>query len=245
MILSIQLGWISQRGRQAPVNQDRVGWCIPRDWPTWQRKGALFVVADGLGGHAAGGVASHTAIQAVLNTYYAHPSPYPAHSLQAAVEEANRWVRYWAWQRADLRGMGTTLCATAVWGDHVVVAHVGDSRAYLVRGGQAWPLTRDHTWVAEALATGMLTLEEAARHPWRHVLTRSLGRDGVAADVGRLVFSAGDRLVLITDGIAERLWDREIGHITMRPPQAAVRRLANLARRRGSRDDRTAVVLAT
>jgi len=243
MSSSFNLGWTSQRGGRTATNQDRLGWYLPRDWATWRRRGALFVVADGIGGHAGGEVASQLAVRTMLAWYYCNGTPYPAASLSRALQAADRWVYYWAWQQPELRGMGTSLTAVALWNGYWVVGHLGDSRAYLIRAGQTWLLTRDHTWGAEALATDLLTAEEACHHPWRNLLTRHVGQGNAVADVSWLTFSRGDRLVLLTDGIAHRIWHQELALATRHSPQAMARRLASLARRRGGDDDRTALVV--
>jgi len=244
MDTGVKFGWLSWPGRHRGTNQDRLSAYVPRDPVLLVRKGALFVVADGMRGCPGGEIASHLAAQAVLRAYYANPSLDPVQSLRVAVEMADGWLRYWAAVRPDLRGMGTTLTAVAVRGGELIVAHVGDSRAYLVRGGRAWPLTRDHTWVADALARGLLTPQEAASHPWRHILTRNLGGPSAAVDVRRVVYAPGDRLVLCSDGVSDLVAPHEIGWLAGRPPRQAARALVGAARRRGGRDDASAIVVA-
>lgn len=237
-------GRMSRPGRGQRTNQDAVAQYVPRDPVLAARKGALFVVADGMRGCPAGEVASRLAAQTVLGAYYAGPSPDPVQSLQAAVGTADGWLRYWAAARPDLRGMGTTLTAVVVRGGELIVAHVGDSRAYLVRGGRAWPLTRDHTWVADALARGLLTQQEAASHPWRHMLTRNLGGSSAAVDVRRVVYAPGDRLVLCSDGVSGLVASHEIGWLAARSPRQAARALVGTARQRGGQDDASAIVVS-
>ena len=244
MSAGLEFGWLSQPGRGQRNNQDRLVGHLPRDAALLARKGALFVVADGMRGRPGGEVASHLAAQIVLSAYYADPSPDPAQSLRAAVEAAAGWIRYWAAARPDLRGMGTTLTAVVVRGGELIVAHVGDSRAYLVRGGRAWPLTRDHTWVTDALARGLLTPQEAASHPWRHILTRNLGGSSAAIDVRRVVYAPGDRLVLCSDGVSNLLAQHEIGWLAGRSPRQAARTLVGTAWRRGGQDDASAIVVS-
>lgn len=240
----LETGWVTRRGRQASVNQDRLGWYIPQDPTTWASKGALFVIADGMGSHAAGHLAGQLAVQWVLYSYYADPSPDPSRSLQAAIEIADRWLGYWAAVRPDLRGMGTTLTALAVCNGELIVAHVGDSRAYLVRQNRAWLLTRDHTWVARAITDGLLTPMEARQHPWRNVLVRSLNGSGAAVDVQRVLLVEGDRLVLLTDGVSDSLQQPEVAWLASYSPRRAARKLADLARRRGNQDDATVLVVS-
>ena len=243
MQLALRVYAASQRGRRGRDNQDFMGWYFPRDASTAQNKGALLVIADGMGGHVAGAVASRVAVRTAIRAYYSDGSSHPSQSLQRAMELADQWVWYWGSRREDLRDMGTTLTAVAVWNGQLVVGHIGDSRAYLTRQYQAWPLTRDHTWIAEAVAHRVLTPAEARGHPWQHVLTRCVGKGNTQADVRRVVFSPGDRLALMTDGISSHIWEHEIAHVIARSPQAAANRLSNMARKRGSADDRTVLVV--
>ena len=233
----------SQPNRHRRENQDRVRVYIPGNPAVAIRKGSLFIVADGIGGQRAGGVASQVAVQSVLQSYYADPAPDPARGLQSALAIADGWLRYWASVQPDFQGMGTTLTAVAVRGRELYTAHAGDSRAYLVRRGSVWPLTRDHTWVASALARGILTPHEAASHPWRHVLTCHLGGRLQRIDVHRLIYAPGDRLVLCSDGVGDMVSTPEIGLLAMRPPRQAARGLVRLARRRGGTDDASAIVV--
>jgi len=232
------LGWSSRAGAQNSINQDRLSWRIPRDAWTQQRKGALFIIADGAGGHNAGEVASQLAVQSVLHSYYTSQLP-PAHSLQQAAADAARLIQQWAWYRPDLRGMATTLTAVAVYEQYLVIAHTGDTKAYLIRRQRAWPLTRDHTWAADALAQGILTPQEARLHPWRSVLTGALGSGALRIDVGRVRFLPGDRLVLLSDGVGDFLTEDELAHYAALPPQQMSNALSALARQRGSADDRS------
>jgi protein phosphatase len=244
MNVRLELGWLSRPGRHRRTNQDRLSAYVPRDPVLLVRKGAFFVVADGMRGCPGGEVASHLATQTVLRAYYANPSLDAVQSLRAAVGTADGWLCYWAAVRPDLRGMGTTLTAMAVCGGELMIAHVGDSRAYLVRGGRAWPLTRGYTRVADALARGLLTPQEAANHPSRRVLTRSLGGPSAAVDVRRVVCAPGDRLVLCSDGVSDPLEPHEIGWLAARSPRQAAQALVGTARRRGGRDDASVIVVS-
>lgn len=240
----LKFGWLSRPGRGRRSNQDSLARHVPRDTTLLARKGALFVVADGMQGKPGGEVASRLAAQTVLRGYYTNPSPDPTQSLRTAVETADGWLRYWAAARPDLRGMGTTLTAVVVRGGELIIAHVGDSRAYLARGGHAWPLTCDHTWVADTLARGLLTAQEAANHPWRHVLTRSLDGSSAAVDVRRVVYAPGDRLVLCSDGVSGLVAPHEIGWLAACSPRQAAQALVGTARRRGGQDDASTIVVS-
>ena len=155
--------------------------------------GALFVVADGMGGHVAGEVASREAVDTMRSAY---GSPGSSDDLRQAVRQANAAV----WQRGEddpsYRGMGTTVTAVAVLdGDRLAVANVGDSRTYLLRDHELVQLTQDHSFVQEAVRSGQLTRTQAESHPRRSQLTRALGvADDVEVDVEELEPRTGDRI---------------------------------------------------
>jgi protein phosphatase len=165
--------------------------------------------------------------------------------LLRAVQAANRQVYSYGYHYPAYHGMATTLVAAVVRASELVVAHVGDSRAYLVRAGRTWPITSDHSWVAEMVARGALSPADAARHPYRHVITRSIGaHPDVQADVRRLRVSPGDTLVLCTDGLSDLVTPAEIGWVTATSaPQHATRRLIELANQRGGGDNISALVV--
>lgn len=200
------LAWAmrSEPGPVRPHNEDYVGAFVPvaGDAPGGDR-GPLFVICDGLGGHAAGEVASRTGVEAALSAWVA-PNPAVAHqAARAAVRAANLAV-YDASLQPGRRGMATTLTSLTLAGREAVVAHVGDSRAYLVRDGVCSQLTADHSRVGEMLRMGLITPEQAAVHPARSQLTRTVGGDlSVQVDLVRTPCRAGDVFVLCTDG----LWD--------------------------------------
>jgi len=167
----------------------------------------LFVVADGMGGHAAGEVASRLAVEAIA-AEVSRPAPggpadRPAgRRLSAGFEEANRRIAERATTADDLQGMATTAVALLVEDAAAVLAHVGDSRAYLFRGGQLTRLTEDHSWVEEQVRAGVLTERAAREHPWRNVVTRAIaGTPALAADLTDVPVEPGDRLLLCSDGL--------------------------------------------
>jgi PPM family protein phosphatase len=207
----------------------------------------LFAVADGMGGHAGGDVAARTAIGALQQRFAAQPSP---NGLLQAVRDANDAV----WQRSrsdpDLRGMGTTLVAVGLVNsggvDHLVLANVGDSRAYRLRDGALEQLSVDHSVAEELVARGELTPAEAEIHPHRHILTRALGVDAdVEVDLWELVPVQGDRLVLCSDGLSNELTRPEVAAvITSSPdPQEAADALVARANAAGGNDNITVVVV--
>lgn len=198
-------------------------------------EGALIVVADGMGEHAAGERASRLAVDAIRAACAA------GRRLPEAVAEAHAAVRRAAASHESWSGMGCAVAAAAVEGGRAVIAHAGDARAYLVRAGRAERLTRDHSVVAEMVERGHIPAEAARTHHLRHALTRSVGRrEGeVAADVREVEVRPGDRLVLCTDGVWDALDDASIARIA---ESAGPEELVEAARAAGGRDDATAVM---
>ncbi|MCX8007765.1 MAG: Stp1/IreP family PP2C-type Ser/Thr phosphatase [Coriobacteriia bacterium] len=203
----------------------------------------LFAVADGLGGHQAGEIASTLAVE----TLYAHaPKRADAKGLARAVRAANAAVIEAAEQGRGREGMGTTLTAAMVEGTRIAVAHVGDSRAYLLSRGSLVQITQDHSLVADMVRSGTLTHEAARVHPNRSVITRALGSDpNMIADAIEVDAAQGDRLLLCTDGLTGMLDDAAIQEIlrTAPSPKAAVTRLVAAANEAGGHDNITVVVV--
>ena len=225
-------------GRRRTANEDRVAGPegVPED--VLALKGHLYLVADGVGGYKGGAMASQVAVETILKEYYEDPQEDPETSLRRAIQQANWGVREAA-QRPEFENMGCTLVAAVVLGRQALIAHVGDSRAYLVRGRSIHRLTQDHSWVAEQVRQGAITLREARNHPYRHIITRSLGTgESVVPDVTWVDLQPGDRLVLCTDGLTEVVSDGRIGRLAAKgDPQGAVERLIAEANRRGGPDN--------
>jgi PPM family protein phosphatase len=215
--------------------------------------GVLAVVADGMGGAAAGDVASQMATSQIYSHVVErwsreieHTGARLASLLKEALEEANDHIHVYASSRKDLRGMGTTATAAGLFGDHVYLAHVGDSRAYLVRQGQARQLTRDHSLIQRLVESGDLTEEEAARGGRRNALLQALGpAPGVMVDLTYRQLRRGDVLLLCSDGLTTALTKEELARVvTEEPTLARARdRLIGLANARGGLDN-TTVILA-
>ncbi|MDI6843262.1 MAG: Stp1/IreP family PP2C-type Ser/Thr phosphatase [Anaerosomatales bacterium] len=203
----------------------------------------LFAVADGLGGHQAGEVASTVAME----TLFAHaPKRAEAKGLARAVRAANAAVIEAAEQGRGREGMGTTLTAAMVEGTRIAVAHVGDSRAYLLSRGELAQLTQDHSLVADMVRSGTLSPEAARQHPNRSVITRALGSDpNMVADAFEVQAAPGDRLLLCTDGLTGMVEDSAIAEVlkTAPSPKAAVARLIAAANEAGGHDNITVVVV--
>ena len=205
-------------------------------------KPPLYVVADGMGGHAAGEVASEIAVNTIESLAPAHPD---AEALGRAVEEANRAIINAALAGKGREGMGTTCTAAVLEKDRLVIAQVGDSRAYLLHNGNLLQLTRDHSLMADMIESGQITPEEARTHPNRSVITRALGSDpDTIPDLYEINVQTGDRLMLCSDGLYSMITDAEIEKImnSTRNPQLCATQLANTAVAAGGMDNVTVVV---
>jgi PPM family protein phosphatase len=201
----------------------------------------LYAVADGMGGHRGGEVASSLALETVQGMFERKEG-----SLADQVAEANRAVFDRSQNDRSVSGMGTTLTAAQVDGNRVHLVHVGDSRAYLLRGGELTQITEDHTLVHRMVMEGEITEEEAETHPHRSILTRALGVDQtIQVDEGDIEAVSGDRLLLCTDGLTGMVPEGQIREILLETPdpQVAVEKLVKVANRAGGIDNITAVIL--
>jgi protein phosphatase len=218
----------------------------PADAQRQAAKGVLIFVADGMGGHAAGEVASQMAAETVRRVYYEHDGSPPA-ALRQAFEQANRAVHAAAQDDEHLRGMGTTCTALAIRGAEAFTAHVGDSRLYRLHEGTLRQLSEDHSLVAEMLRGGLLTEEDARHHEDRNVITRALGLHAtvdVSVSSTAMPVQAGDRFVLCSDGLYDLVEDHEIADAMREaPPHEASARLVDLANARGGYDNITVGVV--
>ena len=210
----------------------------------------VFAVADGMGGHAAGEVASRMASDTIAALEV--PAPATAEALRQgllrAVTTANHAILYDGERQPERAGMGTTLTAIAITADcrEVACAHIGDSRLYLMRGGRLTQLTHDHTWVQDQVDSGTLTTVQARAHPLASVLTRSLGSfDDVMIDSFTAPVEPGDRYVLCTDGLTGLISDELVLKTVAQAstPDGACRLLIAAANEAGGRDNITAIVV--
>ncbi len=203
----------------------------------------LFAVADGMGGHAAGEIASEIAVNTLAE--YA-PDRADSEALGFAVAEANRAVIRGVKDGIGREGMGCTMTAAILEGERLVLAQVGDSRAYLLHKGKLQQLTRDHSLMADMIEAGQLTPEEARYHPNRSVITRALGSDPhMAADLYELNVESGDRLLICSDGLTTMLEDDAIEGILGRiaDPQRCASTLVSEANGAGGYDNTTTIVV--
>ena len=236
--VQIDLASLSDRGKRRPNNEDHflavefgrfltclqtnlAGGMVPAKF---EQTGYGFVVADGVGGEVAGEVASGLAIatlvELVLETpdwIMAQDEPHVAEVERRTAEQLEQTSEVLAAEGArhpELRGMGTTMTLATSLGEHLLVAHIGDSRAYLFRRGRLLRLTRDHTYAQALFDAGVIPIAEVARHRLRNVLTRCLGGpDSAQAEFRRVTLQDGDRLLLCSDGLTEMVDDESISNI--------------------------------
>lgn len=222
----------------------------------------LFLVADGMGGHAAGEIASRIAVDSI-SEFIVHtkeddgtwPHAYDEHytrttnRLMAALRMANTRVLEAMRKDARLRGMGTTVVAAMADGGKMSVAHVGDSRAYMIRHGKISRITSDHSWVFEQVQAGMLTEAEAEKHPLRNVITRALGGAlSVNPDASEIDSKPGDVYLLCSDGLTGMVPEEEILKLVTANAddlERACKELIDMANERGGLDNVTAILVKT
>jgi serine/threonine protein phosphatase PrpC len=242
--LRLDVAQLTDVGRKREHNEDNMAFVIPKDPLVMANKGALFIVADGMGGHAAGEVASEIAVDTVSNMYYQDDSADVAVSLLRAIRRANASIHQRAAENMLRTGMGTTCVAAVLRGNIAYIANVGDSRAYLLRGSQVKQISQDHSWVAEQVRAGLLTEDQARTHAQRNVITRCLGTQAeVDVDVFHEELNEGDSLVLCTDGLSGLVSDEELLRIVDQfVPQESVYHLVERANENGGPDNITAIV---
>ena len=222
--------------RQRSVNQDAA---LVLDLP----RGGLYAVADGMGGHAAGELASNLALDQLSSSFLSGKGPSPER-LAGAVQAANLAVLRSA--VGEFVGMGTTLIALLVERSVALIAHVGDSRAYLLRGGDLHRLTEDHSWVAEQVRLGHLTESEARNHQWRSVVSNALGgEERVRLELYGFTLKKGDRLLLCSDGLSGVVDEAELHAMLSagEAPEHTARELIDAANAQGGPDNITAIVV--
>jgi protein phosphatase len=248
MSLTLEVAGRSDVGRVRPSNEDNFGYD--------QRLG-IFVVCDGMGGHAAGEVASQIAVDTILAYFRERApnvednallddAPVGARLLAEAVKKANDAILDYAEAHKNTTGMGTTLVAARFFDGVCSIAHVGDSRIYLFREGQLLQLTEDHSLVMEQVRCGMLTLEEARSSSVQNIITRALGtEEGTLPDLGEFPAQDGDVVLLTTDGVLRHVADQEMSAILLQLPslEAACQTLIDAANEGGGEDNATCVLV--
>ncbi len=234
-------------GCMRETNQDAIALVRPANAGEAKRRGLLTIVADGMGGHKGGAVASALAVETVCRRYFAETGEDPARALELAMQEANRTIHAAALANPALDGMGTTATALALVEGEVIYAHVGDSRLYRCARGRCTQITEDDSLVEQMVRNGIITARETRRHPLRSVLLRSLGTAEdleVAAQRGAPL-RGGERFVLCSDGLHEGVSLQDIADAVELPAaEGACRRLIDLACERDGSDNISVGVVA-
>ncbi|QDZ38530.1 Stp1/IreP family PP2C-type Ser/Thr phosphatase [Euhalothece natronophila Z-M001] len=221
---------------------------VNQDSYYYDPQGRFFIVADGMGGHAGGQEASKIATETISNylEQYWESDIESETLLKQAVEEANEKILEDQQTHLERAEMGTTVVVVIFRNQKCWCAHVGDSRLYLWRQNELTPLTEDHTWVAWALKSGTISREEAAIHPWRHVLSQCLGRKELySIDIDFLNIQPGDRLLLCSDGLTGEVSEEEITSYinSMETCEEAVTKLIETAKANGGSDNITVIMV--
>jgi protein phosphatase len=243
---SITVSMLSDKGCLRAENEDHASYSYPQPSCPQARWGLLALVADGMGGHAAGEVASKMAIRIINHVYYRDMTE-PHKALKNAFSKANRQIYRTARRNSCYQGMGTTCTSLALRGKMAYCAHVGDSRLYLVRGEAIYLMTEDHSVVMQMLRQGLITQEQARHHAEKNVLLRALGtQPRVAVSTWRQPFpiQMDDRFILCTDGLSDLVPEEEIKAVALtEEPVAACEKLIALAKAGGGYDNITVGVL--
>jgi protein phosphatase len=237
---------VSDLGMRRGSNQDASAVVLASDKPSWQRRGHVFMVADGMGAHAAGELASKLAVDGVPVTYQKLPDAPAADAIRTSVREVNQQIHRRGEANPEFRGMGTTASVLVFLPQGAVVAHVGDSRIYRLRQSTLEQLTFDHSLVWEMSAAGQIAKEDLPHFVPKNIITRSLGPHAdVQVDLeGPFPTEPGDTFLLCSDGLTGQVKDEEIGVILgSLPPDEAAKVLVDLANLRGGPDNITAIVV--
>lgn len=243
--MKLTLASATDAGLKRSGNEDFLGCWVPETAAERERRGALLVIADGMGGARAGEVASRLAVEAVLRVYRDATSE-PLEALRDALLAANRTVHAESVQHPERDGMGTTCTAAVVRGAEGWLAHVGDSRIYRIHAGRIDQLTHDHSLVAQLVREHHITADQARTDPRRNVVTRSVGI-GAQVEVDAEPFpaplAAGDTLLLCTDGLHGLVTDAELARLGSGPDlERACGEMIELTRRRGAPDNVTVIL---
>jgi len=239
-MLELEATGLSDAGPHRETNEDTIGCFAPQDSLALQRKGYLYVVADGLGGHRAGEVASSAAVATLGAEYYSpsnHSRVEPA--LKHAVDAANLRIHELTHSHPEYRSMETTLSAIVIAGTQAYIAHIGDTRIYRWRNGQLSQLTADHSEAAELARMRVIKPERVRDHPGRSVLTRTLGGRLIPRpDYLRQAIQPGDQFVLCSDGLWSEIEEAELSDtVAAHAPAEACRQLLDLALSRDCADN--------
>ncbi len=240
----MEISYSSDPGMVRPNNEDSYLVVPPWKEPGLSSGLCLFAVADGMGGHKGGEVASRLALD-VLQAMVFNSDPLKAgtEDLENAILEANSRVFQFSRQNPDLSGMGTTLTAGLIAGSRLLVGHVGDSRLYRLRQGVLEQISSDHSLIADQVKSGRLSAEAAKNHPARHILSRALGvREFLKIDTLSLELATDDIFLLCSDGVTTHLEDPKIKELLQRKPfKSVARAIVDEANSMGGKDNSTIV----
>ena len=232
-------------GRVRENNEDKFEYYVSEDDAVLATRGAIYLVCDGMGGAAAGQIASELTAKTFIDVYLHHPSGNPQIAMAAAVIAANRFVLDISRTVPSRQGMGTTLSGVILIQDKAYIVQVGDSRVYRLREGELQQLTEDHSWVEEALKLGMITPDEAETHPYKNVITRAVGTEGdLSPDLFVHDLAVGDLFMICSDGLIRHVDDPTIRQVLgEHDPAAAAWRLVGLALQNGGSDNTTVIIV--
>jgi PPM family protein phosphatase len=216
----------------------------PTDSADAQAHGWLGIVADGLGGHRSGDVASQLAVKTTRDLFYRRHEKTVPDRLRMAIEHANEAIRKAGEESAERREMASTITAGVIRGSKLTVAQVGDSRGYLIRNSRIRQLTQDHSLVEEMVRNGEITPEQAAHHPQSNVITRALGtKETVDVDLFEEYLHDGDVILMCSDGLYRMVADAELARALVAEPQQAAESLVALANEHGGHDNISVILV--
>ena len=233
-------------GQVRENNEDKFDFYEPEDPAILAARGCVYAVSDGIGGAQAGQIASELLLKNLISGYYDHASPDLLTALYESIVSANDRIHSLAQMIPERNGMGATLTATVFCEDRVIVAQVGDSRAYCLRNNTLFQITQDHSWVEEQVRAGIMSRGDAESSPFKNVITRSVGAAPIVnPDFYEEQAQPGDVWVLCSDGLTAYATEDEIAAIVATcPPSEAARQFIEIANARGGRDNITAFVIS-
>lgn len=241
----ITLACKTDLGRVRENNEDKFEFYIPEEAHRLASRGAVFVVCDGMGGHAAGQIASELACKTFIDVYLNHTAQEIESAARVAIEAANRYILDVSKQIPSRIGMGTTLSALVICQDRGIIAHVGDSRIYRLRNDRLEQITEDHTLVSEHIKAGLLSHKQAMSHPYAHVLSRAVGvEEMIEPQLETFELEENDIYLLCSDGLTNYVSDEEIRNILSNHSLSeAAWRLVNSALTAGGGDNCTVLIV--
>jgi protein phosphatase len=245
-MIQVTIGAASDPGQKRKENQDSHSYRLPEEGSS-HRKGILLALADGMGGHSGGSVASQTAIEALMETYYTDMSSSITESLEKSFLKANERVIEKGKSDIDLHGLGSTLTAAVLKDDKMYYAHVGDSRGYIIYDKKITQFTEDHSYVASLLKAGVINEEEALTHPDGNIITRAIGADeNLNVDVSPAYqkLKKNQYILLCCDGLYRVVTPEEITDTVYayQDPEAISQKLVEMANAKGGPDNITVLI---